>query len=271
MLDTTGSVFVADITQRISALLAKADRTDNPFEAEAYVMKAQALATIASIDLAAARIREPVRQEPVTRTITIGDKGKRANQHLIALFVVVAHANSGRVDVASDSTYVISYGMPRDLDVIEMLYATLSVQMVGSSTSYLASGTWRGETYVVRGTRRTRKEFTAQTARAAFYRAYVDRIGERLQEARDQGIAESDRSHPEQAGGALVLRDAERDVRDYHRRTSKARGSWGGYSGGARPSGSAGAEGRAAASRARLTEQRGIGNARGRLEGKRDT
>ncbi|MBM3669698.1 MAG: DUF2786 domain-containing protein [Actinobacteria bacterium] len=255
--------FVADLTRRITALLDKADRTDNPFEAEAYVLKAQALATMASIDLAAARVRAPEQQEPVTRTVIIGEKGRRANQHLIGLFVVVAHANSAHVDVASDSTYVIGYGMPRDLDVVEALFAAISVQMVAAAGTYITGGAWRGETYVQRGTRRTRKPFTAQTARAAFYRAYVERIGERLQEARREGIVESDRAT---AGGAgeLVLRDAERQVRDYHRRTSSARGRWGGYSGGARPSGTAGEQGRAAAGRARLAGQGELGQ-RGRL------
>jgi hypothetical protein len=255
---------VADITRRISALLDKADRTDNPFEAEAYVMKAQALATMASIDIAAARVRIPEQREPITRTVVIGEKGRRANQHLIALFVAVAHANSAHVDVASDSTYVIGYGMPSDLDMVEALFATVSVQMVSSATTYIATGTWRQETYVVRGTRRTRKAFTAQTARAAFYRAYVERVGERLQAARRDGIAESDRARSG-GEGALVLRDTERRVRDYHRHTSTARGSWGGYSGGARPSGTAGAEGRAAASRARLGGARELPGQRGRL------
>lgn len=255
---------MADITRRISALLDKADRTDNPFEAEAYVMKAQALATMASIDIAAARVRAPERREPVTRTVVIGEKGKRANQHLIALFVAVAHTNSAHVDVASDSTYVLGYGMPGDLDMVEALFATISVHMVASASTYIAEGTWREETYVVRGTRRTRKPFTAQTARAAFYRAYVERIGERLQEARREGIAESDRSGGG-TEGALVLRDAERRVGEYHRRTSTARGRWGGYSGGARPSGTAGEEGRAAASRARWGEHTEVRGGRGRL------
>lgn len=260
---------MADITRRISALLDKADRTDNPFEAEAYVMKAQTLATMASIDIAVARVRTPERREPVTRTVSIGEKGKRANQHLIALYVAVAHANSTRVDVAADSTYVIGYGMPDDLDMVEALFAAISVQMVSSATTYIAAGAWRQETYLVRGTCRTRKAFTAQTARAAFYRAYVQRIGERLDEARRDGIDQSDRAGAS-GGGEMVLRDAERRVREFHRTTSRARGSWGGYSGGARPSGSAGAEGRSAASRARLGREPslpGPRNAVGRAKG----
>mgnify|MGYP002737458637 FL=1 len=261
---------MADLTARISALLAKADRTDNAHEAEAYVLKAQSLATMASIDIAAARLRtnQAERSRPVSRTVIIGEKGKRANQHLIALFVTVAHNNSVQVDVASDSTFVIAYGMPRDLDNSELLFATISVQMVASAGTFINEGSWKGETYIARGTMRTRKNFTAQTARAAFYRSYVARIGDRLSEAREAGIKESD-ANPERntasSNGALVLRTTEKEVRDFHRSTSTARGRWSGYSGGARSTGSAAREGRSAASRARLTEQREIGNARGKL------
>ncbi|MDP7383074.1 MAG: DUF2786 domain-containing protein, partial [Acidimicrobiales bacterium] len=105
--------------ERISALLIKAERTDNPHEADAYLMKAQALATMASINIATARARKLADEKPtspVTRTVSIGDKGKRANTHLISLFVAIAHNNFAIVDVASDSTYVVAYGMPQDLD-----------------------------------------------------------------------------------------------------------------------------------------------------------
>ncbi|MEI7630579.1 MAG: DUF2786 domain-containing protein, partial [Actinomycetes bacterium] len=73
--------------ERISALLAKAERTDNAAEADAYLMKAQVLATAASVDLAFARAHTAkieMRQSPEIRTVTIGEKGKRANQHLIS-------------------------------------------------------------------------------------------------------------------------------------------------------------------------------------------
>lgn len=265
---------------RIAALLAKAERTDNPAEADAYLTKAQLLATLASIDLASARdfTRTAESTAPVTRTVTIGEKGKRANTHLVNLFVVVAHSNSTHVDVARDSTYVICYGMPNDLDSVEKLFVSIAVQMTSQATTYVNSGSWRGEVFDGRvrvngRVTRRRLEFTAQTARAAFYRAYIVRIEERLREGREQAIRESDHlnvRHIESGGesGAVVLAGKEKTVADFHRRTSEARGSWSGYSGTATAhSGSAASAGRSAASRAHLVDHKGVAGGRRQLRG----
>ena len=250
--------------ERISALLMKAERTDNQHEAEAFLMKAQSLATMASIDLATARahrVKDERPPDPITRTVTIGEKGKRANTHLVSLFVVVAHNNFTMVDVASDSTYVVAYGMPQDLEVTHTLFASVSVQMATSAQGYLETGEWKAETYRVRS--RTTgllvtKNFTKQTARAAFYRAYVARIDERLQQAKDAAVRqaqnEQDRGGQPHSSVEIALRDSEKEVRSFHRRTSDARGRWGGYRGAASGrSGSAAGAGRQAASNARLS------------------
>jgi hypothetical protein len=261
--------------ERIAALLAKAERTDNAAEADAYLSKAQMLATLASIDLATARGHTQSKESsvPISRTVTIGEKGKRANTHLVNLFVTIAHTNSAQVDVARDSTYVISYGMAGDLDSIETLFASLAVQMTGHANVYVSAGKWRGESFDgrvrVNGRYRRRTvEFTAQTARAAFYRAYIARIGERLQEAREQAIRENDKASKDSSkiSGSLVLADREKTIAAFHRSTSQARGRWGGYSGVASANaGSAGSAGRSAASKARLAEQAGIAGQRGQL------
>lgn len=253
--------------ERISALLAKAERTDNPNEADAYLAKAQELATAASIDLAIARAGIAARErrtQPEMRTVTIGEKGKRANQHLIALFIVIAHANDAHVDVASNSTFVMSFGMPSDLDVIEAIYSSVSVQMVQHSQRWLRTGEWRGSTYTRKeGWRRVTKSHTAQTARAAFYRGYVQRIGERLDSAREQTLA----SMAVRATGTdLVLRDKAKEVSAFHRSSSQARGTWGGYSGGARNDrGRSTQAGRTAAELARLRDDPGLTGPRSAL------
>ncbi len=257
---------------RIAALLAKAERSDNPYEAEAYLAKAQALATQASVDLAVARAltaRREAREQPVSITITIGERGKRANTHLVSLFVVVGQCNSLQVDIAHNSTYVIAYGMPSDIALVEALFGSLATQMTSSAGTWLSLGEWKGDTYVTRDGRR--KSHTAQTARAAFYRAFIDRMGDRLQEAREQVLADAEHqvvTLPEETPGgtslattgALVLRGKEAEVRSFYRTSSTARGRWTGYGGSvSRRGGRASRAGREAADRARTTSAKGIG------------
>jgi hypothetical protein len=288
----------------IAALLAKAERTDNPHEAEAYLAKAQHLATLRSVDLAMVRARaarEERRVSPLQRTVQVGDAGKRANTHLVSLFVAVSRANDVVVDVARNSTYVIAYGMPTDLDLVEQLWGSLAHQMVDTAGRYLDTGQWRGETYrrVVRERvgrwsvpRVQERPHTKQTARAAFYRGFIERIGARLQQAHDDAVAEATACTPggqvpgrrhthghhedgHHADGharaqrdhrstdllstAVVLRRKTEEVQAFYRSASAARGSWRGYQGAAGgDTGEATRAGRRAGSQARIGTQRGI-------------
>ena len=104
---------------------------------------AQRLATAASIDLAVARshaVNRSAAQAPTQRTITIGSAGTRGLRTYVQLFVVIAAANDVRCDVATNSTFVYAYGFAEDIDASHALYASLVVQMVRASDSYIASG-----------------------------------------------------------------------------------------------------------------------------------
>jgi hypothetical protein len=268
----------SDVTT-IAALLAKAERTDNPHEAEAYLAKAQHLATLRSVDLAMVRARTARakrRLSPVSRTVQVGEPGKRANTHLVSLFVAVARANDVVVDVARNSTYVIGYGMPTDLDLVEQLWASLAHQMVEAAGRYLEAGTWRGESYQARGRARVgrwsyptieTRVHTKQTARAAFYRGFIDRIGHRLAQAREEAVGEAsatdrpaaDGTVPSGPSAELVLRQKAEEVQSFYRSASQARGRWTGYRGVAfGDNGAASGAGSRAASRARLGSARGL-------------
>ena len=255
---------------RIASLLSKAERTDNIAEAEAYLAKAQSLATQSSVDLAMARVRiarREAREQPAQRTVTIGDPGKRANTHLVSLFVVVGTNNDLQMDIARNSTYVIAYGMPSDIDLTETLFGSLATQMTGAANGWLAVGDWRTDTYLSRFGEQ--KQHTSQTARAAFYRGFIERIARRLAQAREEVLAQAratqvdvapDVAASGTASGAVVLRQKATEVNSFYRQASSARGSWGGYSGGvSRFGGAASKAGREAASRARLASAKAVG------------
>lgn len=217
---------------RIAALLRQAEGTDNPHEAEAFMAAAQRLATATSIDLAVARAHSAKRsaaQAPLQRTVTIGAAGTRGLRTYVQLFVVIALANDVRCDVASNSTFVYTYGFAEDIDASYALYASLVVQMVRACDVYIASGAHRPTPTI--------------TARLNFQLAFGARIGQRLAEAREQTRQEAvqDRSRP--AGTAIALRNKDIELHDYYRKASKARGTWrasrvsAGYSSAARRAG----------------------------------
>lgn len=257
---------------KIAALLTKAERSDNEHEAEAYLAKAQSLATQASVDLAVARARtarREAREQPTSRTVHIGQPGQRANKHLVSLFLVVGRCNGVQMDIARNSTYVIAYGMPSDIELVDALYGSLAIQMATSATHWLKVGEWRSDFYISR--EGWKKSHTAQTARAAFYRAYIERIEMRLDEARKEVMSAAERQQVEvltedlgaegvvATTGALVLRAKDAEVRSFYRQSSTARGAWSGYTGSvSRNGGRASHAGREAASHARLSSARGL-------------
>jgi len=217
---------------RIAALLRQAEGTDNPHEAEAFMAAAQRLATTTSIDLAVARAHSATRskaQTPVQATITIGNAGTKGLRTYVHLFAVIAEANDVKCDVASNSTFVYAYGFAEDIDATHALYASLVMQMVQASNTYIASGAHRPTPTI--------------TARLNFQLAFGARIGERLTQAREQARQQATADRNNKPGTALALRDKEIELRVFYRETSKARGSWyasratAGYSSAARRAG----------------------------------
>src|SRR6201995_3372236 len=200
---------------RIAALLRQAEGTDNRHEADAFMAAAQRLATATSIDLAVARAHSDKRtkaQTPVQRTVTIGNAGTRGLRTYVQLFTVIALANDVKCDVASNSTFVYAYGFAEDIDASHALYASLVLQMVRASESYISSGAHRPTPTI--------------TARLNFQLAFGSRVGQRLVEAREQTQREAKKDSRRPPGNAIALRDKEIELRDHYRSASKARGPW---------------------------------------------
>lgn len=275
----------SSITEKIAKVLNQAENAGTEAEAATFMAKAQELATAYSIDLAKARHATIVKERtvPTHRRITLGVRGTRGLNTLVALWSGIADANDLTINIAHNSTYVIAFGFAEDIDVAEALFSSLSVQMAQAAAAYRKEGSWKSETvwrngrYVGSGWDREWiegdfKPITWLTARLDFQLGFARRVGQRLQEAKDEAEMRAKISDMEAAadgaaaidggstGTALVLVEKREAVRDYYRQKSNARGSYRGYRS-ASSSRSLGA-GRAAGDKARLSSATSLPGAR---------
>jgi hypothetical protein len=66
----------------------------------------------------------------------------------MVVFIAIAQANDVEVDVAHNSTYVIAYGMPDDIDLVEALWLNVAPRMIAEANGCAADsgGTTKGIT-----------------------------------------------------------------------------------------------------------------------------
>ncbi|MGZ6792016.1 MAG: DUF2786 domain-containing protein [Mycobacteriales bacterium] len=239
------------VLDKIGKLLAQAEGTDNEHEADAFVTRAQELATTHAVDLELARARQAARrlkgveEQFEQRRLVIGERGKRGNRQLVLLYLVVAQANDVLVNVATDSTFVLGFGHPADLDVVEQLWASLATQMAAAAARRLRAGEHRTA------------GVAAVSWRLSFYEGWLHAVQQRLTAARERALRSHEQAHDgagPAASGALVLREKAARVRAFHDEQSEARGSWRGARGDRRVSGSAWSAGERDGRLARLGE-----------------
>ncbi|MXQ68171.1 DUF2786 domain-containing protein [Actinomadura rayongensis] len=155
---------------RVRALLAKAESTAFPAEAEALSARAQELMTRYSLDRALLAGAVPAAGDaPVGRRIVVEGpyEGPKA-----VLLGVVAEANRCRAVWHRDLGLATVIGHPAELAAVEMLFTSLLVQATAAMTH---AGT-RGDAPA-----RTR----IRSFRHSFLNAYAARVGERLRAAAD--------------------------------------------------------------------------------------
>ncbi|HEX9260482.1 MAG TPA: DUF2786 domain-containing protein, partial [Acidimicrobiales bacterium] len=174
------------VLARVRALLAKAESTQFPGEAEALTTKAAELMARHAIDramLEAAGSMGGDGTTPVGRRIAIDDPYAFAKALLLH---VVADASRGKSvwNDALGAATVVAY--PVDLAVIELLYTSLLVQ-ASHALSVLGAAPAGARTR----SRRYRQSFLV---------AFADRIGQRLEQARQATLGDATRTH----GAALV-------------------------------------------------------------------
>ncbi|RIQ20170.1 DUF2786 domain-containing protein [Jiangella rhizosphaerae] len=160
---------------RVRALLAKAESTPFPEEAEALSAKAQELMSRYSIEQALADAVAPVRPAAVASARRIWLDAPYVGPKTL-LVAEVGSANHCRTVSSEKLGFVTVLGTDLDLDVVEVLSTSLLVQ---AARAMLATGSQ----YTRLGTSRTR------SFRHSFLLSYATRIGERLRETADRTAA----------------------------------------------------------------------------------
>ena len=268
---------------RISLLLKHAEGTSNEAEAAAFVEKAQKLAAANAIDLAVARSHQAAKDRvtvPIQRQISINGP-RNSLARYIELFSAIAGHNDVVINIAHNNSYVIAFGFPSDIDVVEALYTSLLVQMAASAEAWLKTGEYKQEIVRTLVKRRNTvwggydydyvtKPVDGRVARASFYDAFRLRISERLREARQAAKAEALAAEVERTGvevdeesseTGLVLVGKSVEVSNFYKEASTARGSWKGSSSSC-SSRSGRSAGSTAGSNARLSAQGNLGGSR---------
>ncbi|MFJ9728277.1 DUF2786 domain-containing protein [Streptomyces sp. NPDC101209] len=159
---------------RIRALLAKAEATGFPEEAEALTAKAQELTARYSIDEALLAARAPAADIPGACRIGVEAPYEQAKAVLLDVVATANHCRAVWNEPLGFSTVV---GFEADLEVVELLHTSLLVQATYAMTKAEA-GQRAG------GRKRTK------TFRQSFFAAYAHRMGIRLAAAAESQVTD---------------------------------------------------------------------------------
>jgi len=154
------------LLNRIRGLLAKAEGTDHPAEAETFTAKAQELMTRHAVDEAVLRGLQHDEIPVVSRRVHLQSPYANVKATLLN---AVARPNRCRTVLMNAYDIAVLVGTPTDVDQTELLFTSLLIQ----ATRAMADAGHRG----------TGSFDRSATFRRSFLLAYATRIGERLREA----------------------------------------------------------------------------------------
>ncbi|WNZ09539.1 DUF2786 domain-containing protein [Streptomyces sp. 11x1] len=180
---------------RIRALLAKAEATGFPEEAEALSAKAQELMARHSIDEALLAARAHSKDAPGACRIGVDPPYETAKAILLD---AVARANRCEAVWNEALGFSTVVGFEADLEVVELLHTSLLVQATTAMT--------KAEAAQRKGGRKRTKTF-----RQSFLAAYAHRIGDRLAAVAEAQVAEA-RAAEAEAGGAGGVGGSDQDL-----------------------------------------------------------
>jgi hypothetical protein len=160
--------------RKVTSLLAKAESTNFPEEAEALTGKAQELMTRHAIDRAHLDARRGDRPTVGGRRVGVDDPYAGARYLLLAS---VADANRCRAVWTKHWGFATVFGDEGDLDAVELLFTSLLVQATRAMVAQPRPGRASGG--------------ATRSFRQSFLVAFAQRIGVRLREAADTVTADA--------------------------------------------------------------------------------
>ncbi|MFE7596954.1 DUF2786 domain-containing protein [Streptomyces sp. NPDC057494] len=194
---------------RIRALLAKAEATGYPEEAEALTAKAQELMARHSLDEATLAAGAPSPETPGAIRIGVEPPYEQAKAILLDAVATANHCRAVWNEAYGFSTVV---GFEADLDPVELLYTSLLVQGTAAMT--------RAEAEQRAGGRKRTKAF-----RQSFLLAYANRLGARLSATSRRVAAEAPTLLPALASREVAV-GARTDELFPETRTTRVRAAW---------------------------------------------
>ncbi|MFE3201529.1 DUF2786 domain-containing protein [Embleya sp. NPDC059237] len=177
---------------RVRALLAKAESTEYPEEAEALTAKAQELMTRHRIDEALLGVGADAAHTPGACRIGVDNPYEGAKALLLD---AVADANGCQAIWSGALGFSTVVGFDSDLDAVELLYTSLLVQATAAMNR---AGSHLHDSGRARRTK---------TFRQSFLIAYADRIRERLTAAEEEAVADANAASDNRLLPALAARE----------------------------------------------------------------
>ena len=172
-----GPVHAADarLLERVRGLLAKAESTGYPAEAEAYTAKAQQLITRHSLDEALLDTRGGDRVVPLARRIGVDHPYENEKA---ALLDAIAGANRCYAVWSPELGFSTVFGFDADIDAVDLLYTSLLVQAHHAMARTEPPGGKAGRARL-------------RAYRQSFLVAFAVRIGERLAAVAEAALTEA--------------------------------------------------------------------------------
>lgn len=230
----TASVKTDGITDKVGKLLTHAEGASTDEERDAFLKKAESLATEYSINLALVRKRQADadksdRDRPTTGSLfSLGALPSTTYRNLaVELGTEIARAHDAEATIRGKSMYMTFYGFPEDIHLTELMLTRLTPVMFSESDAYLKTPEHK------------MSGVAGVSARIVFCKSFARTVGQRLREAvaqtRDEvsSAFDSETTDTDETSQSMELALAEKavEVADYVAYEFKRQGVKGSWSG----------------------------------------